>query len=500
MKTTDIKNIASAYMQVLEGKTNEEKKPIDKVQPSELQGTHAQRKDKDINNDGKVDSSDEYLHNRRKAISKAMKKETSVDEAAPKMKHAVDPLKVAREKDRAHDAAMGRTATGRKKPERAMTSTQKSMASMRNEEVELDEASKEHLERLKAMLDKAKPGSADHSQIRHAISAQYGAKHIPAKHRNVKPDMYEETELDRENMHGAIKRAHGLTKEESELDESQRSLDAHKFKQAAKVKAGIPLRKPGESLAAYVTRKAKAQAKMQKESFDLSDFTVEELEDFMMSEDFDQLDEISKKTLGSYVKKASSDMANNAYALGARDPLRKPGSWNKAFKRKAGIEKATDRLAKEEVEQIDELSKKTLGSYINKSASDISHIQREIGSVGTKSPEYKGLSKMRKNRYDGIATAVKKLTKEEVENDEVHWPVLARIMERAAHGNMDNGSPRGEGLSPSAKDQLATATESDIDGNKAAADTAKAATANVKVGPKRRGDNTNGDKTMPTGK
>ena len=57
--------------------------------------------------------------------------------------------------------------------------------------------------------------------------------------------------------------------ETEDLDENQRSLDAHKFKQAAKVKAGIPLRKPGESLAAYVTRKAKAEAKMKKEEVDL---------------------------------------------------------------------------------------------------------------------------------------------------------------------------------------------------------------------------------------
>ena len=69
-----------------------------------------------------------------------------------------------------------------------------------------------------------------------------------------------------------------------------------------------------------------------------------------------ELDEISKKTIGSYVKKASSDMASNAYNLGARDPLKKPGSWDKAFKRKAGIEKATDRLTKEEV-ALDEAKK-----------------------------------------------------------------------------------------------------------------------------------------------
>ena len=33
------------------------------------------RKDKDIDNDGDVDDSDEYLHKRRKAIGKAMKSE-----------------------------------------------------------------------------------------------------------------------------------------------------------------------------------------------------------------------------------------------------------------------------------------------------------------------------------------------------------------------------------------------------------------------------------------
>lgn len=86
---------------------------------------------------------------------------------------------------------------------RIMSASQKAFKdhphSSMKEEFELDEASKEHLERLKAMLDKAKPGSADHSQIRHAISTQYGDKHIPAKHRNVKPDMYEAVSVKKNN-------------------------------------------------------------------------------------------------------------------------------------------------------------------------------------------------------------------------------------------------------------------------------------------------------------
>ena len=47
---------------------------MDKVQPKALKKKFKDRKDKDIDNDGDVDSSDKYLHKRRKAVSKAMKK------------------------------------------------------------------------------------------------------------------------------------------------------------------------------------------------------------------------------------------------------------------------------------------------------------------------------------------------------------------------------------------------------------------------------------------
>ena len=83
-----------------------------------------------------------------KAVDRLTKEEVELDEAAPKMKG--DSIKIQREKDRAHDAAMGRTPTGRKKPVRQMTSTQRSLASMRNEEVEsLDETFKAGSMKLK---------------------------------------------------------------------------------------------------------------------------------------------------------------------------------------------------------------------------------------------------------------------------------------------------------------------------------------------------------------
>ena len=48
-------------------------KKLDAVNPVAVKKKFDDRKDKDIDNDGDVDSSDKYLHKRRKAISKQLK-------------------------------------------------------------------------------------------------------------------------------------------------------------------------------------------------------------------------------------------------------------------------------------------------------------------------------------------------------------------------------------------------------------------------------------------
>ena len=57
------------------GKTYDVKTEMDKVNKVALGKKFKDRKDKDIDNDGDVDSSDKYLHKRRKAVSKAISKE-----------------------------------------------------------------------------------------------------------------------------------------------------------------------------------------------------------------------------------------------------------------------------------------------------------------------------------------------------------------------------------------------------------------------------------------
>lgn len=108
--------------------------------------------------------------------------------------------------------------------------------------------------------------------------------------------------------------------------------------------------------------------------------TYEIIKPKRMKEEVEEIDEISKSTLGSYVKKASMDMANKSagvekdlataksdYGMMRRMGTKKNIAQNimkrdvdtalskvgKVSKRMGGIEKATDRLAKEEVEEVD---------------------------------------------------------------------------------------------------------------------------------------------------
>lgn len=85
MKTQDIRSMGLAYLEVLEGKTAVNKFGHDAVG----------KEDPDVNNDKKVDSTDKYLLNRRKAISANIRKEEfeEVDEALVGNQHKIDANK-----------------------------------------------------------------------------------------------------------------------------------------------------------------------------------------------------------------------------------------------------------------------------------------------------------------------------------------------------------------------------------------------------------------------
>ena len=71
-----------------------EEKKMDKVNQKALKKEFDDRKDKDIDNDGDVDSTDKYLHKRRKAVSKAIAKE-GLDEGPFSSKSSKIQTKVA---------------------------------------------------------------------------------------------------------------------------------------------------------------------------------------------------------------------------------------------------------------------------------------------------------------------------------------------------------------------------------------------------------------------
>jgi hypothetical protein len=119
--------------------------------------------------------------------------------------------------------------------------------------------------------------------------------------------------------------------------------------------------KPG--IAGYRDRIAMLKAGGVKEEAETVEFSLTE-------EEWDQLDELSKSTLGSYVKKSSRDSritrkiaadfenkADRAKSPGMKAASNELSSRykSKSFQRQAGLEKAVDRLTKEEVEeQVDE--------------------------------------------------------------------------------------------------------------------------------------------------
>lgn len=155
----------------------------------------------------------------------------------------------------------------------------------------------------------------------------------------------------------------------------------------------------------------------------------------------------------------------------------------------------------EDVEELDELSKKTLGSYVKKASYDSASKAYKAGDVRDKDSSKNYLKTL--GRLSGISTATNKLTKEET-----GWPVFARIQEKV---NQTKGATKPESM----EDRFTASDKKMVDGHggigkKTPEDYVddyeidqnpnQFNAANVKVAPKRHNDQTVGDKTMPKAK
>jgi hypothetical protein len=257
------------------------------------------KEDSDIDNDGDTDKSDKYLHARRKAIGKALRKEEAdLDEAVNAKKIAAD-----------HDAGHS-----------------------------IDVVVQKHLNKKGDNKD----------EILKVIQA----------HRWNKFMKKEEADLDEavEVRHDRYMRSHG----------KKASGGSGQWMFTHKDRGDVNYNNDKEVHTAngkFADAKKSAQAWAKKHGHS-SVYVMEEVE---------VLDELSKKTLGSYVKKASADAVEKRMKADRLNTAAWTGNKSndqfnaldkastKAYKshqnRLSGVNKATDRLTKEEVEMIDEAVK-----------------------------------------------------------------------------------------------------------------------------------------------
>jgi len=143
-----------------------------------------------------------------------------------------------------------------------------------------------------------------------------------------------------------------------------------------------------------------------------------------MKEETEELDEISRDLARRYIRKVA-DKTNTGELSTKEVEKRRPGvhlAGKKAYPSIAGKAKIS---ATEAVEQIDELSKKTLGSYVKKAKDDLGNREAEVtrnryvDPRGVTDPvkHNNSLLMKRAKRRDNINKAVDKLTREQAEDD-----------------------------------------------------------------------------------
>ena len=333
MRTEDIRNMAKAYAAVLE---KAKKEAMDPVNPGELKGKHKDRKDKDIDNDGDVDSTDQYLHKRRKAISKS-KKETASKSATTVSKDNKTDTDVQTQEDTKEETI--KTVIEGEMPPALKKALDKKKGKMNDDDEDdmddEDEDEDDDDEKENGKKKKKEPVDEAGPKIDPAKMAAHMA-------RNDKPKKMTSTQ---KSLASIRQRA-----EEVDLDESAASAAAAKRKmdQDRRDRDRSPVAKllsPRERSEAEARARRERQAKPKREEV--------------------ELDEISKDLAGRYIKKANINTADAADQNARKSSMGQKPSIGKVMKRFKGVSTAADKLtgkakvpARESVE-IDEAAKGT---------------------------------------------------------------------------------------------------------------------------------------------
>ena len=361
------------------------------------------QEDDDIDNDGDVDDSDAYLHNRRKVIKKAMKE--SLEKITEKAKSE------AQQKAAAIALAVKRG----EKPKSELFGAAKEMYKMSEKDLE-DYASTKH-DDIPYKVDEATAISYKTYEDYIKANKAKGVQVIPRKLWNILKN--ESVELDESNQMSAIGRKLQQLAPKEKNDTISNAM----------AKLGDHLESYGTTFGPRNMKELEKKTGMKAEVIQMlikrAGGTVNENM---------ELTEISKKTLGSYIKGAAHDskVAVSDYSDASRYGTAKDSAAEvrRMRKRGQGIERAVNKLTKEAVE-LDELSKDTLMSY--RGSAKINRRQNDeiIGSQMATNKQASKAERNIKKRSAGIDLAARKMRKEEFELDEAKTDIYHKHMLKA---------------------------------------------------------------------
>lgn len=376
MRTEDIRNMAKAYAAVLE---KAKKEAMDPVNPSELKGKHKDRKDKDIDNDGDVDSTDQYLHKRRKAISKS-KKETASKSATNVSKDNKTDTDVQTQEDTKEETI--KTVIEGEMPPALKKALDKKKGKMNDDDDMDDEDEDEDDDDEKENGKKKKKEPVDEA----------GPKIDPAKMaahmaRNDKPKKMTSTQ---KSLASIRQRA-----EEVDLDESAAAAAAAKRKmdQDRRDRDRSPVAK---LLSPRERSEAEARARRERQAA-----KREEVE----------LDEISKDLAGRYIKKANINTADAADQNARKSSMGQKSSIGKVMKRFKGVGTAADKLTgKAKVPAREELKK---GDWVVHGGGKVGQVHNVSGDKASVDVKWNKTGRISSHTHSSL-----KKMKEEVKLDE----------------------------------------------------------------------------------
>jgi hypothetical protein len=164
------------------------------------------------------------------------------------------------------------------------------------------------------------------------------------------------------------------------------------------------------------------------------------------NEEVEVIDELSKATMGRYIKKAATKIGTQGVTAGlkiAKDE-RSQKNFDTIGKRERGISTAVKKLTKEEVEQVDEISSDMAHRYLKGKRERDYDISADGKSSSLKKPQsFAKMNKDVKSSMRALRTIEKsKKTNEETEQvDEVSKATMGRYINKAKD-SIDNTSYR----------------------------------------------------------